>query len=248
LPMYVIFMALTPLARAVARRWSWDPVIYISLAVWIAAQFGLRDWVYHHVDLFGLGVPETSTGAFDLYAWQLLWMVGLALGSIYADSVADEAPRGGHGESRIPWSVMRLSIILAACFLVLRYSPVDHWMNPDLYGWLIDKWHLGPARVINFSALTIVLVRYGARIANLPIFRPLVILGQASIEVFSVHVLFCIGGDALSHDADPNLPWLQQVGLLIVTISGLFLTGLAVRRGRVAEKEKKETPVPAAVQ
>ncbi len=32
LPMYVVFLALTPIARAIARRWSWDPVIYISLA------------------------------------------------------------------------------------------------------------------------------------------------------------------------------------------------------------------------
>jgi hypothetical protein len=243
LPMYVIFMALTPLARGIARRWGWDPVIYISIAVWAAAQFGLRAWVYRHVNLFGLGVPENSTGAFDLYAWQMLWMVGLALGSIHADSISDESPRAADAETRIPGWVLRLSIVLAVCFLFLRYSPLDRWMNPDVYGWLIDKWHLGPARVINFSALTIVLVHYGARIANLPIFRPLLILGQASIEVFSVHVLCCIGGDALSHDADPNLPWEQQVMLLTVTISALFVTGILVRRRKVAEK--KQTQVPA---
>ncbi len=88
LPMYVIFLVLTPCARAVARRWGWDPVVYASFALWAAAQFGLRGWVYRHIDLFGLGVPENSTGAFDMYAWQLLWMVGLALGSIYADQIS----------------------------------------------------------------------------------------------------------------------------------------------------------------
>lgn len=245
LPMYVIFMALTPLARWVARRWSWDPVIYISIAIWAAAQFGLRAWVYRHVNLFGLNVPETSTGAFDLYGWQMLWLVGLALGSIYADIISGEAQGKADGESRIPPWVMRLSMILAGCFFVLRYSPIDHWMNPDVYGWLIDKWHLGAARVINFSALTIILVRYGARIANLPVFRPLVILGQASIEVFSVHVLFCVGGDALSHDADPNLPWQQQVGLLVVTLSALFLTGTLVRRRKAAAKRRVQEPAVA---
>jgi hypothetical protein len=42
--------------------------------------------VYCHSDFFGLHVPESSTGAFDLYGWQLLWMIGLALGSIYAQT------------------------------------------------------------------------------------------------------------------------------------------------------------------
>ena len=32
LPMYVIFMALTPVAREIARRWSWEPVVYASFA------------------------------------------------------------------------------------------------------------------------------------------------------------------------------------------------------------------------
>lgn len=242
LPMYVIFMALTPLARAMARRWSWDPVVYISIVVWIASQCGLRGWIYDHVNLFGLSVPKSSTGAFDLYAWQLLWMVGLALGSIYADTIAGDAALGPDSESHIPPRVLKLSMTLAACFFCLRYLPLDKWMDKDVYGWLIDKWHLGPARVINFSALTIVLVRYGARIAALPVFRPLLLLGQASIEVFSVHVLCCLAGDAMSHDADPNLPWLQQAFLLILTISALFLTGWA-HRLRVGEK--KRTPVPA---
>jgi hypothetical protein len=242
LPMYVIFMALTPLARAIARRWSWDPVIYASIAVWIAAQFGLRGWLYRQGDLFGLSVPETSTGAFDLYGWQLLWMVGLALGSIYADAISGESASSQDSGARIPPWVLKLSIVLAVCFFCLRYLPLDRWMDKNVYAWLIDKWHLGPARVINFSALTIVLVRFGARIAALPIFKPLLLLGQASIEVFSVHVLFCLAGNALSRDADPNLPWQQQVLLLVVTISALFLTGWA---HRLRVDEKKRTQVAA---
>ncbi|MBV9499367.1 MAG: OpgC domain-containing protein, partial [Acidobacteriaceae bacterium] len=146
LPMYIIFMMLTVAARAIARRWGWAFVMYPSLAIWIGAQFGLRAWMYRHFDVFGLGVPENSTGAFDTYAWQFLWMAGLALGSVYA----------GRSKSGtvIPGWLLKLSLTAAAIFLGLRYSPVDHWIHPDLYGWLIDKWHLGPVRVINFTALT----------------------------------------------------------------------------------------------
>jgi hypothetical protein len=232
LPMYIVFMALTPLARKIAHRWTWDPIIYVSFAVWAAAQFGLRAWIYRHVNLLGLSVPEASTGAFDVYAWQLLWMVGLALGTIYAESISGIAPPAADGESevRIPHWLLKLSVAVAVIFLVLRYSPVDQWMNPDKYGWLIDKWHLGAARLINFAALSIVLVRFGTRIAALPFIKPLARLGQASIEVFSVHVLCCIAGHALNPDADAELPLWQQAILLPVTIAALFVTAWLHRK------------------
>ncbi len=240
LPMYVIFLALTPLARSVARRWGWDLVVYASFSVWAVAQFGLRAWLYRHVNLFGLNVPENSTGAFDMYAWQLLWMIGLALGSIYSDQIAGAAGESpGTGKPGIPRWVTTTSIYVAIIFLILRYSPIDRWMDPASYGWLIDKWHLGPGRVIDFAALTIFIVRFGQHIAALRIFQPLALLGQASLEVFSIHVLCCLAGDALSVDADPNLPWWQQVPLVIVTLCALFLTGY-LRRLRVAHRKRIE--------
>ncbi len=225
LPMYVVFLAITPAAREIARKWSWEPVVYASFGVWAVAQFGLRAWIYRHVNLFGLNVPETSTGAFDLYAWQLLWIVGLALGSIAFGA----RPESGR---HIPGWLWKVCLPIAIVFLFLRYSPVDRWINPDLYGWLIDKWRLGPSRVINFSAIAILVVRFGARIARLPFISPLYLLGQASIEVFSVHVLCCLAGHSLSEDADPTQPWWQQTILLVVTLSALFLTGLANRAWR----------------
>jgi hypothetical protein len=231
LPMYIVFMLLTPLARAIAKRWSWDPVIFVSFVIWAAAQFGLRHWLYTRGDLFGVSVPENSTGAFDLFGWQLLWMAGLALGSIYADNIAGSTPTNGIETGMgIPRWLLRLSVLVASVFLVLRYSPTDRWLDPDVYGWLIDKWHLGAARVINFSAIAIILTRFGARIATLRFIKPLASLGQASIEVFFVHVLFCMAGHALSKDADPQLPWWEQLLLLTTTISALFLTAWLTRR------------------
>ncbi len=240
LPMYIVFMIVTPLARKVAHHWSWDPVIYTSFAIWAAAQCGLRGWIYRQGDLFGLKVPENSTGAFDLYAWQLLWMVGLALGSLYADSLYEsQSDDQGKRNSGFPPFLMKLSWVVALVLLVLRYSPLDQWIHPHLYGWLIDKWHLGPARVINFAALTILLVRFGARIAALPFMQPLALLGQASLEVFCVHVLCCLAGDSLSYGPDPHLPWWQQILLLIVTLSALFYTAHLVKLKNARKRAQK---------
>ena len=163
-------------------------------------------------------------GAFDLFGWQLLWMVGLALGTIYAENLASDEHKNA---KLLPEWLLSLSFAVAAVLLILRYCPTDHWIDANVYGWLIDKWHLAPVRVLDFAALAIVLVRYGARIATLPIFPPLARLGRASIEVFSVHILCCLGSDALSHDADPNLAWWLQIIVLAVTITLLFLTARA---------------------
>lgn len=114
LPMYVIFLALTPLARSLARRWGWDPVIYTSFGIWAAAQFGLRHWLYVHVDIPGLSVPEDSIGAFDMFAWQLLWMVGLALGSIYSDHLSEAGDSGD--KAQISPVLARLSVVIALVF------------------------------------------------------------------------------------------------------------------------------------
>ena len=159
--------------------------------------------------------------------------------SVNADRVAP-APDSVEDPSELgitSW-ILRVSIAVAASFLVLRYSPYEHWFNPQIFGWLTDKWHLGPARVINFTALAIVLVRYGARIANFALFRPLSLLGQASLEVFSLHLLFCLAGDSLSKEADPVLPWWQQVLLLTCTMTGLFSIALTSRWAKNKRKQK----------
>jgi hypothetical protein len=228
LPLYVIFMAFTPLARRVARQWGWEPVIYTGFIIWVAAQFGLRNFIFRSFTPFGIAVPSDSTGAFDIYAWQLLWIVGLALGSLNADHLAGVAAKTQpEGNEAMPRWLIRLSFAVAGAFLVLRYSPVDHWIDPNLLGWLIDKWHLGSARVINFSAIAILLVQYGSRITKLRIFTPLASLGQASLEVFCVHLLCCLAGDSLSLTPDPELSWPVQAALLIVTLAALFLTAHA---------------------
>ena len=238
LPMYIVFMALTPVARRIAHLWSWKPVLWASFAVWAAAQFGLRGWLYRQGDIFGLAVPENSTGAFDLYGWQLLWMAGLAMGTTYASRFSKGHKALG---TAIPSWLVRLSVAIALAFLILRYSPLDQWVDGNTYGWLIDKWHLGAARVINFSAITVILIRFGTRIASLGVFTPLAALGHASLEVFCVHVLCCLCGDALSKQGDPDLPWQQQIILLVVTVAALFVTAHFVAWRR-ALRQKAASP------
>jgi hypothetical protein len=45
-----------------------------------------------------------------------------------------------------------------------------------------DEWHLGFVRIINFAAITVLLIRFQAVVKPLAT-RPLVMVGQASLQV-----------------------------------------------------------------
>ena len=53
--------------------------------------------------------------------------------------------------------------------------------------------------------------------------RPLVLLGQSSLQVFCVHLLFCFAGLTLLGNASMLSGW-RQFALLSVTITGMFIT------------------------
>ena len=75
LPMYVTFLFFTPLALSAAVRFGWRRILFLSGLVWLLAQFGLRDLVHNWiVQVTHLHIPLQETGAFNLFAWQAIWM------------------------------------------------------------------------------------------------------------------------------------------------------------------------------
>src|SRR5271170_6453622 len=121
LPMYVIFLAGTPLLLSAAVRWGWNRILAVSLAVWLLAQFGLRDFVHNAVvHITHLPIPLQETGAFNLFAWQWVWIVGMWLGAKSAE---------GHLPiSRVPGRVVALSAIVCAFFIGVRHEWF-HWLD-----------------------------------------------------------------------------------------------------------------------
>jgi hypothetical protein len=93
-----------------------------------------------------------------------------------------------------------------------------------------DKWHLGVVRLVNFAAIAALLIRFQSVIKALAI-RPLVLMGQASLQVFCAHVLFCFVGLAIMGDAPIVNGW-HEAALVTVTLSGMFLTA------RIFNKQK----------
>src|ERR1700730_2123299 len=117
LPIYIVLLALTPLALIVGKRFGWKYALAGGFTLWLFAQFGFRSFVYHlQGRAFGLQIPLNEMGAFDLWAWQLWWLVGLWLGVRWAK---DDLHLNWSKQMTIPAG------IVAVFFLVLRYPQAD---------------------------------------------------------------------------------------------------------------------------
>ena len=103
--------------------------------------------------------------------------------------------------------------------LVIRYSEING-LNLTPYSLVFDKWHLGALRLIDFAAIIAVLVRFQSLVKPLAV-RPLILLGQASLQVFVAHFVFCFIGLGMM-GSNPRLYGWSQFALLAVTFAALL--------------------------
>lgn len=237
LPMYIIFLLATPIALYVGRRWNWKVVLIPSGVIWILAQLGLRAAIHAHmVRLTSVDVPLNEMGAFNLLAWQFLWIIGLWVGI--------GAPEG-MGKVLTSKPGVTLAVILAATFFLLRHPILHGELNNALWSGLLDKWHLGGLRLLNFVSFAVIFTASRSWVARWLTISPLVSLGKASLEVFCVHLLFCFAALSLVGDGTDVPAWVQSA-LIAITLAGLFVVSrlFAKPQNNGFKKEPREVLVP----
>lgn len=236
LPMYILFaVILTPLALRIGEKIGWRYVLAPSFAVWLAAQCGLKQAVYVGLShVVSMRIPLKNMGAFDMWAWQFLWVAGLWLGARWArnDLPVEKWAR------KIVWP----AAAIALGFCALRYAVFPN-VQPAIFGVLFDKWHLGVVRIVDFAAVAAVLVRFNHKLKWVA-FRPLVLLGQASLQVFCVHLLFCFAGLTLMRAADVVRGW-GEAALLAATIAGMLATAKIFEKSASSGGRRPQPRVPS---
>ena len=214
LPIYIILLALSPFALMLGARFGWKYAFAGGFTLWLFAQFGFRSFAYHvQAHVFGLQIPLNEMGAFDLWAWQLWWLVGLWLGVRWAKD-----------NLRLDWAKQMTipAAIAAVCFLVMRYAQIDGILTFGKSSLLLDKWDFGVGRMIDFTAVAILAIRFRSGLRPLAI-RPLVMLGQASLPVFCVHLL-CVFFALTIMGNDPIIRDWKAIVLVLASLSALLLT------------------------
>jgi hypothetical protein len=240
LPIYVIFLLASPFAFSIAVRRSWGPVIAGSTIIWLLAQFGLRAAVQHYVvSITHLPIPLQEWGAFNLFAWQWVWIMGMWMG---ARSVEGELPL--HSLPKwVPW----IAGVVCLFFVGVRHDWLGGRLTQEHLGLLVDKWQLGPLRVLNIIAFVCVLYSLRGAVRSVISREPFITLGRASIEVFCAHLLFVFVGLALLYGEVPELHGIYALALLIATFIGiLYVAQRQVRRKHAEKARATRAPSPLA--
>jgi hypothetical protein len=221
LPMYCGFIMLVP------------PLIW-------ACERGLRNWVlglsislWALVNAFCPQIPNTlylSVGAFNMCAWQILFVVGGVFGHAWArgDQIV-RVPRGAF-----------LWCILAGCGLLfcVRHAFSPPGIPSTALDWLTNKNNLAPLRLANTAGLFL-LVRYAAsHHPSLLSWAPLAFLGRASIAAFTAHVIaaYVINANPRFFDASETERWLGTALMLTSMVTAAAVYGRTPMRDATAQR------------
>lgn len=227
LPIYVVYLALSPVALRAGDRFGWRAPLAASAALWVLAQLGLRGAVHRLVThALGLDIALNQTGAFDLWGWQLWWMVGLWLGVRWA-----------RNDLRLLAWAERLAApaaVVALALLALRYAQLAGVVSLTAFDRLFDKWTLGAGRMVDFAAVAAVALRWRSSLQRLAL-PPLVRLGQTSLDVFCAH-LVCAFCALTAMGTRPAVGGWAALALVPSSWSALFVASAVVHGRRAARR------------
>lgn len=210
LPMYVLFLLATPVAFAVAKRRGWGMVLAFSVVVWLAGQFQSTYFPLdnaRHLPLRG--------GSFNVLAWQFLWMTGVALGetSLRRPIIPQVW--------RLPFGSLAVTVVLFGLCARHGLVPSLH-IDPNfsLNNLWLNKWTLGPLRLLNFFAWVVFLLAWNPR-PSAKLMAPTAMLGRYSLSVFAFHLPMVIA--AATAIQMLVLPAMGQTVLALCVIGSLFV-------------------------
>jgi hypothetical protein len=215
LPMYIVFSFVTPLAFWAAKRWGWQNVFFCSVGIWLLSQFRLQDQLLNSAQ----NISFIHFGPFDLLSWQLLWVGGL----IFGRSLQEQKPI-----LRMPRIAEIVLLMVAVGLLVWRWMSIYVDVDPSRALWFLDKWHLGPLRLLNFFGVAWFVGKLLPRIRkwNLNL-RPIGVVGEHMLPIFSsqVCVSVFIGGliSVRHHAVDTYAILLVMLQILTVFLAAWIL-------------------------
>ncbi|EWY38422.1 hypothetical protein N825_13090 [Skermanella stibiiresistens SB22] len=205
LPQYIVYLLVSPLLLRWVARGYWREVLGGSAVLWLTVQLG---WHLPGVrivsDAIGGFAPGfTLRGYFNPLAWQIVFVIGLLLGSADAQGKLDW--KAWFSPDRT--DLLKLSIIIVALFMFYRLG-FTHGFIPDSMALRFDAYNsrseFSLVYLLNFTALaylvtwTLIAGRQsksmiargaGDLLYRLFQWRFLTFLGKHSLQVYAFHVV-----------------------------------------------------------
>jgi hypothetical protein len=238
LPLYIVFLMVTPAVLALAQRRGWALILAASTSLWLLAQVGTGQMFFDVLAyVVGFVYPYKETGSFSFLAWQFLWVLGLWMGHAFAAKPAES-------HRPPPWVGLIALAYVVVCF-VWRHTTGQ---VPEPQGGeinvLFDKWTLGPMRLLDFLSIAVALLAFAPR--NVHWLTPswLEWLGRAALPAFCAHLVVCLAALAFFGGSDMIRPVWIDVALLAAGFAAMFFaTGLtSLVRSRPGAVPAKRMP------
>jgi hypothetical protein len=217
LPMYVVFLAASPLVLRHGLRHGFAGLLAVSSVVWLFAQYDGGRHVYEAAAaLVGWPVPYAATGAFVYLGWQLLWLVGLWLG-------ARQEPLPATRSAPASRFALYVALGVAAAFFAWRhFAGQVPFESRGALNALVDKWHLGPLRLLNFAVLAWLVVQGRSVVREWADGSSIAAMGRASLAVFAAHLVICLTLLATLGDAPKPHLSILEINLVAATLMTLY--------------------------
>ena len=182
LPMYCGLVLLIPLVLPALERGNRSWVIGLSFLGWLAVQGAPP------VD--GAPFYPVVLGAFNWFAWQFLFVLGLVVGHASAQPSRATAPSPTATPVRWP-------LVLPATALAIYAWGVHHyqWWQPwsdGVFGIMLNKPALGALRLGDFLIVCYLIAVLGSRFPRLLNWPPLALLGRNALVVMATQTVAVI--------------------------------------------------------
>ena len=231
LPLYIVLLAVFPVVLLLLRRGMWAALLP-ALALYVAVQI----WGFAPT-----GYPADQHWFFNPLAWQVLFVIGAALGFTRAAGRPHPLP-----PTRLPAAIA--IVVLGACITVaLSWRLHGLWdAFPALFVrmiWPVDKTNLGPLRLVNFLALAMVVTHFVRPETSFLHSRAaafVTVCGRHSLQIFCLGILLSV----LAHLV------LSEVGRSAGLIAAANIVGIGLMIGTALVldwyKTSERAPPPAA--
>lgn len=257
LPMYMVFIALTPLLLRLLKQGNFGQVLVTSICFWLIAQTGLISYALQAIEwrLEAEGYA-IKFGSFNIFAWQLIYVSGLIIGYLAATGRFDVT------------TVRSLPKVAIACiaFLFVGLSVFQNFLlhHPAAFEPAVERFAATHSKAnftiffmascLAYGLLLVWLYVAGPFSANRPVAlaskwlrkllnsRPLTLLGQHSIQVFSYHlvVVYLLSPLTDRLDLDEGLRYLIAI---LATLSLFAFAEIWTRSKQLRQADRRQKVV-----
>jgi hypothetical protein len=218
LPLYMVLLTFLPAALYLLRRHSLLPGILSAILYGLTLGLG---WKFY---------PTPLHDAFNVLAWQFLFVIGVSLGNLQLRKP---------GPISIPAWLLKLAVFAAmlfsACHIYAIGAPIFGLAPPGALA--VDKTDLSVFRLVNFLAVAIVVVHL-VKLENVYLrhlaLRPIILCGQHSLPIFCLGVLLSVIVQFAftRFGANPGIQAVASLGVVTIMFSAAFLLEVLHRARR----------------